>query len=142
MVPELQNEVSRETTGRRTGRPSISNRSEATTSRSDASIPRVHVEDLQGLSLGDHPASDMVLSYGASSHSHRNDPILGDAQRKYDREVQKSLEPAYVIPGSNGERETLDPRYKRQSDPRRFFPNWQSLFTCQMRVVLKAPADT
>ncbi|KAJ5384065.1 hypothetical protein N7517_001976 [Penicillium concentricum] len=86
-----------------------------------ASIPRVHVDDLQGLSLGDHPASHMVLPYGASSHSHRNDPILGGAQRKYDKEVQKSLEPAYVIPSSNGGRETLDPRYKRQSDPRRFF---------------------
>lgn len=98
-APELQYEVSRETTGRRTGRPSIFDRSEATTSRSDASIPRVHVEDLHGLSLGDHPASDKVLPYGASSHRHRNDPILGDAQQKYDREVQKSLEPAYVIPG-------------------------------------------
>ncbi|KAJ6188162.1 hypothetical protein N7519_003070 [Penicillium mononematosum] len=118
--PGMQYEVARETTGRRTGCASISDRSEATTSsRSDVSIPRVHVNDLQGLSLGDHPASHMVLPYGASSHSHRNDPILGDVQRKYDREV--SSEPAYVIPGSNGEREMLDPRYKRQSDPRRFF---------------------
>ncbi|CAG8892105.1 unnamed protein product [Penicillium egyptiacum] len=120
--PGMRYEVARGTTGRRTGRASISDRSEATSSStSDMSIPRVHVDDLQGLSLGDHPASHMVLPYGASSHSHRKDPIMGDVQRKYDREVQKSLEPAYVIPGSNGERETLDPRYKRQSDPRRFF---------------------
>ncbi|KAJ5878188.1 hypothetical protein N7455_001653 [Penicillium solitum] len=119
--PEWVPEVSRETTGRRRGRPSISDRSEATTSsRSDGSIPRIHVEDPQGLSLGDHQASHMVLPY-RSSHSHRNDPILGDAQLKYDGEVQKSLEAGYVIPSSNGERETLGPRYKRQSDPRRFF---------------------
>ncbi|KAJ5616626.1 hypothetical protein N7537_001740 [Penicillium hordei] len=80
-TPGLQYEVSRETAGRRTGRPGISNRSEATTSsKSDASIPRVHVEDLQGLNLGGHPASDMVLPYGVSSHSHHNDPIFGNAQ--------------------------------------------------------------
>ncbi|KAJ5189090.1 hypothetical protein N7491_005413 [Penicillium cf. griseofulvum] len=117
--PDMQYEA-RETAGRTTG-SDISDRSEATaSSRSDASIsPRVHVNDLQGLSLGDHPASHMVLPYGSSSHSHRNDPILGDAQRKYDKEV--SSEPAYVIPGSNGEHETLDPRYKRQSNPRKFF---------------------
>ncbi|KAJ6138897.1 hypothetical protein N7471_005383, partial [Penicillium samsonianum] len=115
--PEWSPECSRETTGRRTGRASISDRGEATTSsRSDASIARVHVDDLQGFSPGDHPASHMVLPYGASSHSHRNDLILGDVQRKYDMEVV-----TYVIPGSNGERETLDPRYKRQSDPQRFF---------------------
>ncbi|CAI7571013.1 unnamed protein product [Penicillium glandicola] len=123
-IPGTQYKVARETSGRRTGRASISSRSEATASSSSGvSISRVHVEDLQGLSLGDHPASHMVLPYGASSHSHHNDPILGHVQRNYDREVQNSLElePAYVIPGSNGERETLDPRYKRQSDPRKFF---------------------
>jgi hypothetical protein len=84
----MQYEVAREATGRRTGCASISDRSEGTTSsRSDVSIPRVHVDDLQGLSLGDHLASHMGLPYGASSHSHRDDPILGDVQRKYDREV-------------------------------------------------------
>ncbi|KAJ5845833.1 hypothetical protein EN45_096080 [Penicillium chrysogenum] len=120
--PGMQYEIARETTGRRTGCASISDRSEATiSSGSDVSIAPVDVDDLQGLGLGDHPASHVVLPYGASSHSQPNEPILGDVQRKYDREVRKSSEPAYVIPGSNGEREMLDPRYKRQSDPRRFF---------------------
>ncbi|KAJ5795974.1 uncharacterized protein N7518_004514 [Penicillium psychrosexuale] len=121
--PGMQYKVARDTTGRRTGSASISDRSDVTSSsRSDVSIPEIHVEDLQGLSLGDHPASHMLLPYGASSHSHCNDSISGDTQRKkHDRKVQKSLEPAYVIPGSSGEHDTLDPRYKRQSDPRRFF---------------------
>ncbi|KGO77547.1 hypothetical protein PITC_059870 [Penicillium italicum] len=121
-IPELQYEVARKTTGRRTECASISDHSESTISpRSDASISQVHVDGLQGLSLGDYPASHMVRSYGASSHSHRNDPMLGDFRRKYDKKMQDSLEPAYVIPGSNGEHETLDPRYKRQSDARKFF---------------------
>ncbi|KAI2731698.1 hypothetical protein CBS147354_807 [Penicillium roqueforti] len=121
--PNMQYKVARDTTGRRTGSASISDRSDVTSSsRSDVSIPEIHIEDLQGLSLGDHPASHMVLPYEASSHSHCNDSIPGDVQRKrHDRKVQKSSEPAYVIPGSSSEHDTLDPRYKRQSDPRRFF---------------------
>ena len=88
--PDMQYEA-RKTAGRPTG-SDISDRSEATaSSRSDASIaPRVHVNDLQGLSLGDS-ASHVVLPYGASSHSHRDDPIRGDAQRKYDREVVSNI---------------------------------------------------
>ncbi|KAJ5835431.1 hypothetical protein N7447_001457 [Penicillium robsamsonii] len=109
--PDLHYEVARETISRRTGRATISDRSETTaSSRSDPFIPQVHIDDLQVLSLGNHPASHMVLPYGASSHSHHDDPILGGAQRKYDKEVQKSLGPAYTILGSNGERETLDLR--------------------------------
>ncbi|KAI3296487.1 hypothetical protein DTO002I6_3251 [Penicillium roqueforti] len=121
--PGMQYKVARDTTGRRTGSASISDRSDVTSSsRSDVSIPEIHIEDLQGLSLGDHPASHMVLPYEASSHSHCNDSIPGDVQRKrHDRKVQKSSEPAYVIPGRSSEHDTLDPRYKRQSDPRRFF---------------------
>ncbi|KAJ5499337.1 hypothetical protein N7453_008388, partial [Penicillium expansum] len=55
---ELQYEAARETTGRRTGRASISDRIENTTpSRSDASISQVDVEGLQGLRLSYHAAS-------------------------------------------------------------------------------------
>ena len=86
--PGVQYEVARETSGRKTGCASISDSSEATTSSgSDVSMPPVNVDDLQRLSLGDHPASHMMLPYGASGHSRRNDPILGDVQRKYEREV-------------------------------------------------------
>ena len=81
--PGMQYKVPRDTPGRRKGCTSISDRSEATSSsRSDVSIPEIHVEDLQGLSLEDHPASHMVSPYGAGSHSHCSDSISGDAQRK------------------------------------------------------------
>lgn len=90
--PNMQYKVARDTTGRRTGSASISDRSDVTSSsRSDVSIPEIHIEDLQGLSLGDHPASHMVLPYEASSHSHCNDSIPGDVQRKrHDRKVVSS----------------------------------------------------
>jgi hypothetical protein len=73
----------RGSTGRKVGRTSLSDRSEATaSSRSDASIPQIH-EDLQGLDLGNHPVWHDVPAYGASSRSHRHDLILGEAQRRY-----------------------------------------------------------
>lgn len=70
---------------RRPTRASVSSRSDATTSSSsDASSPRSIAEDLQGLSLGDHPSSQLIPQPGASSRSQRWDPILGDVQRSHD----------------------------------------------------------
>ncbi|OQE47249.1 hypothetical protein PENCOP_c001G04677 [Penicillium coprophilum] len=67
--PGMKYEVTRETTGLRTGCASISDSSEVTaSSESDASISRIQVDDLQRLSLRDRPASHMVLPYGASSY--------------------------------------------------------------------------
>ncbi|KAJ5595259.1 uncharacterized protein N7459_001467, partial [Penicillium hispanicum] len=118
-----QDSAIREANPRRPTRASISERSDATASSwSDTSSPgRSITEDLQGLSLGQHISSQLIPPHGASPKSHRQDPILGDVQRHHDTLVRMSLEPSYVIPGSTGDHETLDPRYKRQSDPRRFF---------------------
>ncbi|KAJ5773827.1 hypothetical protein N7457_008723 [Penicillium paradoxum] len=91
--------------GRKTGRESISNRNEAASSKSDASTPHGLVEDLQGLSLGDHPTSHIVPTYGESSQSHRNDPILGDAQRRYDSDVGHELTKYLCGPGYQRQRE-------------------------------------
>ncbi|KAJ5083923.1 hypothetical protein NUU61_008502 [Penicillium alfredii] len=115
--------MSREPTAAcRTGQTSVSDNSEATASSwSGTSSPRSIAVDLQGFGLGDHASSRLILPHGISCRSHRHDPILGDVQRNHDTSVRLSVEPSYVIPASTGEDETLDPRYKRQSDPKRFF---------------------
>lgn len=80
-----QDDGTRDTSSRRPTRASISDRSEATASSwSDASSPRSISQDLQGLSLGDHPSSQLIPPHGASHRSQRWDPILGDVQRHHD----------------------------------------------------------
>ncbi|KAJ5156653.1 hypothetical protein N7492_009456 [Penicillium capsulatum] len=107
---------------RRPAKNSISDRSDATaSSRSEVSSLRSMGEDLRGLGLGDHASSRQIPPPGASPQSQRWDPILGVVQRNHDTLVRLSLEPSYVIPGGTGEHETLDPRYKRQSEPQKFF---------------------
>lgn len=86
-----QDNASWNTGSRRPTRASISDRSDASaSSRSDASGPRSISEDLQGLSLGDHPSSQLIPPPGASPRSQRWDPILGDVQRNHDALVVSS----------------------------------------------------
>lgn len=112
---------------RRQTRPSISDLSDATvSSRTDVSSSRSISEDLQGLTLADHPSLQLIASPGSSPRSQHWDPILGDVQRDHDTLVVRtilqelvdqyltiqriSLDPTCVFPGRTSEHETLDPR--------------------------------
>ncbi|KAJ5467820.1 hypothetical protein N7475_005572 [Penicillium sp. IBT 31633x] len=69
---QVQRRAPRKPAGRKTGRATKSDRCEDTaSSRNDTSVSRVHVADI--------------------SQIHHNDPMLGDAQRKYDNVVRNSL---------------------------------------------------
>ncbi|KAJ5679270.1 hypothetical protein N7462_007514 [Penicillium macrosclerotiorum] len=92
-----------------------------TSSQSDISSPRSLSEDLQGLGLIDHVSSQLIAAHGTSPPYQRWDPVLGDVQRSHDTLARLTSDPSYAIPESPEEPETLDPRYKRQNDPRRFF---------------------
>ncbi|KAJ5928614.1 hypothetical protein N7466_007570 [Penicillium verhagenii] len=107
---------------RRYNRASLSDHSDTTdSSHSDASSPRSMSDDLQGITLGEHILSQQLPTPGASPRSYRRDPILGELQRDIETLVRQSSESAFATTGNGGENETLDPRYKRQSDPRKFF---------------------
>lgn len=82
---KIKDDASWNTGSRRPARASISDRSDATaSSNSDISSLRSVSEDLQGLSLGDHPLSQLIQPSGASSRGQHWDPILGDVQRDHD----------------------------------------------------------
>ncbi|KAJ5093543.1 hypothetical protein N7456_009404 [Penicillium angulare] len=110
------------TINRRPGRGSISDHSDAySSSQSDDTGGHFLPGDLRGLGLEEHISSQLIPAPAARHLGHRWDPILGDFQRNLDTLARQATDPTYENPERGDEHDTLDPRYKRQAEPRRFF---------------------
>ncbi|KAJ5716928.1 hypothetical protein N7488_002574 [Penicillium malachiteum] len=109
---------------RRPTRASISDHSDASGASSSNSDETAIIPSslrLHGLGLLESVHSPLITPPGNCVGNVRWDPQAALGQVPQDVDALESPEATFVVPGGGNEHDTLDPRYKRQSDPRRFF---------------------